>query len=652
MRGKITTVVIVLLVFLLSYSVFAASSNSMTHKVYYADAYGEQRIDLTTMYPSGWTSALIQVAGTEQDYENIIDETLMDYDLENGNYMSFYFMPGVDIMSSDGKEALLFVDVELEVNGVKELITIHIVVRIYDVKYPFLAFSEDVITKNITDSPFTNYLYEDGFASTGITYSSTNENVATVDSNGVVSIHAAGTTVIDAYKPPSADGEYSVAATAYMLTVNGSTNATENYSVYFASSIKPEDSFESGHHVIYNEGGRLAGYSDYSGYLGEAVSNAGVTQVVLYREFLHYLQQNRISQFPLVFHSWDEHYISQVPHIIYINITMLNEYIVSFDSNEGTGAMEYVTVQQTPGATGTNYVLPKSTFTPPTGMKFARWAIGHESYPGFYTDFFDVGETCFVQQDVVFYPIWESTPIVYHKIKIETEGKGAVTPNGGSDDIENVEEKTDKTFDFKPSEGWSIKDVQVDSKSVKSVSKYTFEDIEKDHTIKVIFEEIISTEKFSVSYNANGGEGGTVPSSENDAGADVVIPANSFTNKELVFIGWNTEPNGSGVNYSPKEVLNMPQQDIVLYAQWKDLNSTESSEVETDNATTGSNESSTSGEGSGETDKDEEEGESYLTLVIILGAILLLLVGAITGFAINYFINKKKTEQQDNNDNE
>lgn len=83
-----------------------------------------------------------------------------------------------------------------------------------------------------------------------------------------------------------------------------------------------------------------------------------------------------------------------------------------------------------------------------------------------------------------------------HTISVEFEKKsytinsdggdhGKITPAGNI----KAEYGDSKIFRITPDKGYKIKDVLVDGVSVGAVNKYTFDDINKDHTISVIYEK-------------------------------------------------------------------------------------------------------------------------------------------------------------------
>ncbi|MEG1578064.1 MAG: S-layer homology domain-containing protein, partial [Oscillospiraceae bacterium] len=60
---------------------------------------------------------------------------------------------------------------------------------------------------------------------------------------------------------------------------------------------------------------------------------------------------------------------------------------------------------------------------------------------------------------------------------------GTVSPSGRVPVCEDL----DKTFTFTPTKGWVVSDVLVDGVSVGAVPSYTFQNVQKNHTINVVF---------------------------------------------------------------------------------------------------------------------------------------------------------------------
>ena len=78
-----------------------------------------------------------------------------------------------------------------------------------------------------------------------------------------------------------------------------------------------------------------------------------------------------------------------------------------------------------------------------------------------------------------------TTPTTY-TITATSGAHGSIAPTG----VVTVTEGEDKTFTITPNTGYQVADVLVDSVSVGAVAEYTFENLNEDHTISVIFEAI------------------------------------------------------------------------------------------------------------------------------------------------------------------
>ncbi len=79
-------------------------------------------------------------------------------------------------------------------------------------------------------------------------------------------------------------------------------------------------------------------------------------------------------------------------------------------------------------------------------------------------------------------------------------------------------------------------------------------------------------EKYSVTYDANGGTGSqTDANSPYYEGAVVtVLDKGSIARTHYTFTGWNTAADGSGAAYAPGATFSMPAHNVTLYAQWSE----------------------------------------------------------------------------------
>lgn len=80
----------------------------------------------------------------------------------------------------------------------------------------------------------------------------------------------------------------------------------------------------------------------------------------------------------------------------------------------------------------------------------------------------------------------------------------------------------------------------------------------------------------SVSFNKNSDLAtGSMKNLTGKSGSTVLIPACSFTYSNYSFVSWNTKSNGSGTRYNPNDTYVLTNTNLVLYAQWKNLSSSE-----------------------------------------------------------------------------
>jgi len=83
-------------------------------------------------------------------------------------------------------------------------------------------------------------------------------------------------------------------------------------------------------------------------------------------------------------------------------------------------------------------------------------------------------------------------------------------------------------------------------------------------TCKVTVKKDVCT----ITFDPNGGKGDMDPQKA-DKGETVQLKANEFTRSGYSFTKWNTEPDGSGNDYSDKQSVK-PEDNMTLYAQWKE----------------------------------------------------------------------------------
>ena len=78
------------------------------------------------------------------------------------------------------------------------------------------------------------------------------------------------------------------------------------------------------------------------------------------------------------------------------------------------------------------------------------------------------------------------------------------------------------------------------------------------------------SENYTVIFNANGGTG-TMANQIIREDETISLSANTFEKENELFDGWNTEPDGNGIQYTDKQVVTnlvSINESITLYAQW------------------------------------------------------------------------------------
>lgn len=85
-------------------------------------------------------------------------------------------------------------------------------------------------------------------------------------------------------------------------------------------------------------------------------------------------------------------------------------------------------------------------------------------------------------------------------------------------------------------------------------------------------ENIDSANANTITFNANGGEGNMAILKVKE-GESITLPANILNHKYADFIGWNTQADGSGIEYSDNARIT-PTLDVTLYAQWTEVSTT------------------------------------------------------------------------------
>ena len=77
-------------------------------------------------------------------------------------------------------------------------------------------------------------------------------------------------------------------------------------------------------------------------------------------------------------------------------------------------------------------------------------------------------------------------------------------------------------------------------------------------------------DEYDVIYEPNFTGGGIPRMDSYDKGETVTVSENKWFERDgYIFVGWNTEADGTGDSYDPDDTFKMPGRDVYLYAQWQ-----------------------------------------------------------------------------------
>ena len=140
--------------------------------------------------------------------------------------------------------------------------------------------------------------------------------------------------------------------------------------------------------------------------------------------------------------------------IFYAKWKIASDHTVSFDANGGSGSM-------TGGSYKGGYTLPACSFTAPSGKQFKCWSLDSASGIQFDTD-----ATYYLYKDVTFYAIWEDIDVTEYNVTYSDNGGngtmvGDVVEAGGTFTLDNCTFEAPEGKQFK---AWAIGSVNGEQK--------------------------------------------------------------------------------------------------------------------------------------------------------------------------------------------
>lgn len=227
-------------------------------------------------------------------------------------------------------------------------------------------------------------------------------------------------------------------------------------------------------------------------------------------------------------------------------------YIVTFDSNTGTGTMN---PQEISYNVATN--LTANGYTK-NGYTFDNWNTESDGSGTTYTN----GQSVTNLEDITLYAQWNMET---YNISYTLNSGTVATANPETYNVEtasftlNNPSKTGYTF-----KGWSGTGLTGDTNTSVTIAQGSTGD--RSYTANY------TANTYYIKFNANGGSN-SMSNQTMTYDTPANLTANNFTRTGYTFTGWNTESGGTGTSYTNREEVNnltaTNGATINLYAQWK-----------------------------------------------------------------------------------
>ena len=167
------------------------------------------------------------------------------------------------------------------------------------------------------------------------------------------------------------------------------------------------------------------------------------------------------------------------------SVTPVTQYVVSFDSNGGSGAMTSQTINS-----GSSFTLPTCTFVAPTNQEFKAWQVGSDTTER------AVGYAFTVTSNVVIKALWQNKttpvdPVTTYTISFDS--------NGGTGSMSSVTKNAGATYalptcGFTAPSGQEFKAWQIGTDTTERAVGYSFT-VNSNVTIKALWQTKASTSK-------------------------------------------------------------------------------------------------------------------------------------------------------------
>jgi surface protein len=250
--------------------------------------------------------------------------------------------------------------------------------------------------------------------------------------------------------------------------------------------------------------------------------------------------------------------------ILYAEWFSLVPHMVDYDANGADGG--------TPPLGATHMQMDQFQLPDNTDMYKEHFHfIGWNTDPDGEGDFYEAGDTFTMGAEALtFYAVWEhddTFTITYH-------GNGNETGDAPNDLTAYYEGDEATVLDHQTlsRSGWSF--IGWNTEEDGSGDWYYTDDLITVGTENLnLYGQWSQDDKYSVIYDENGADEGTVPDDAYRYLEDeevTVLDQGSMAWHGHHFIGWNTEEDGSGDWYYAEDTFDHPASDVTLFAQWEE----------------------------------------------------------------------------------
>ncbi len=194
-----------------------------------------------------------------------------------------------------------------------------------------------------------------------------------------------------------------------------------------------------------------------------------------------------------------------------------------------------------------------------TGYKFQCWVdeAGQQ---------YDLNNPQPVQSDLTWTAVW--APITYTIKFTAGGGTGQMSPQVFRYDEEKALATNTFTRKGYVFTGWTCK---IEGVSYTYLQGASVLNLSNQDGAEITFQATWKRGAYTIRFHANGGTG-EMSDVAVEYGKNKTLPKNKFKRTGYTYVGWNTRPDGKGINYADKEkVKSLTDEDggtVVLYAVW------------------------------------------------------------------------------------